>query len=183
MTNPEYFTIEEMKNVGMWPLSFLSGWMMVPYIKRMKGNVVGLEIGVLKGETAFLILENCPNVIKYYGVDPYKEYVDNGQKKEQWQMDLFKETASKNLSKFPHYSLVETVPEDVDFILIDGDHSYEQVTKDLETYYPRLKNGGMIFCHDYNNENVMRAITDWRKKNRVSQPIMVMPNFLWSWVK
>ncbi len=36
----------------------------------------------------------------------------------------------------------------VDFIFIDGDHSYEGVKKDFEMYSPLLENNGMVAFHD-----------------------------------
>lgn len=185
MNDPTYFTVEQLRGVGLWPLPYLSGLMMVPYINRLSGDELkGIEVGVLKGETATVVLEACPKVKTYYGVDPYREYFDVDHIKTQDQMNHFKEVAEKNLSKHPQYKLVDVVPEGlVDFILIDGNHSYENVLTDLNTYYPLLREGGIMFCHDYNNDEVRRAITDWRRSNRVSNPIMVMPNFLWVWYK
>lgn len=36
-----------------------------------------------------------------------------------------------------------------DAILIDGDHSYEGVKRDLELYFPLLRPGGILIVHDY----------------------------------
>jgi hypothetical protein len=36
-----------------------------------------------------------------------------------------------------------------DFILIDGDHSYEGVSQDIVDFYPLLSPGGIIMFHDY----------------------------------
>ena len=36
----------------------------------------------------------------------------------------------------------------VDFIFIDGDHTYEGVRKDFEMYKPLIRNGGYIAFHD-----------------------------------
>jgi len=38
--------------------------------------------------------------------------------------------------------------EPVDFLFIDGDHSYEGVKKDFEMYSPLVKRGGIIAFHD-----------------------------------
>jgi len=38
--------------------------------------------------------------------------------------------------------------EKLDFLLIDGDHSYEGVKKDYEMYSPLVKEGGIIAFHD-----------------------------------
>lgn len=44
-----------------------------------------------------------------------------------------------------------------DFILVDGDHSYEGVRQDILDYYSLLKTGGIMLFHDFlpelNNEN------------------------------
>jgi predicted O-methyltransferase YrrM len=37
----------------------------------------------------------------------------------------------------------------LDFIFIDGDHRYDFIKQDIELYYPKLKNGGIICGHDY----------------------------------
>lgn len=39
----------------------------------------------------------------------------------------------------------------LDYILIDGDHTYEGVKKDFEIYSPFVKKGGMIIFHDIAN--------------------------------
>ena len=39
-----------------------------------------------------------------------------------------------------------------DAVFIDGNHSYEYVKKDLENYYPKVKDGGIIALHDANFE-------------------------------
>jgi predicted O-methyltransferase YrrM len=39
-------------------------------------------------------------------------------------------------------------PDGVDFLFIDGDHTYEGVKADFETYSPLVRKGGMIALHD-----------------------------------
>lgn len=43
--------------------------------------------------------------------------------------------------KYPHVGMV-------DMLFIDGDHSYEGCTRDLENWYPSLAPGGHIVLHD-----------------------------------
>jgi len=38
---------------------------------------------------------------------------------------------------------------DLDLVLIDGDHSREGITKDIDAWYPHVKAGGYIGFHDY----------------------------------
>jgi predicted O-methyltransferase YrrM len=39
--------------------------------------------------------------------------------------------------------------ESLDFVYIDGDHTYNAVTLDLEKWYPKVKKGGLFYGHDY----------------------------------
>ena len=49
-------------------------------------------------------------------------------------------------------SHVEIKDDSLDFIYIDGDHSYEAVKRDLELYLPKLKKGGLMCGHDYDKD-------------------------------
>jgi len=40
----------------------------------------------------------------------------------------------------------------VDAVFIDGNHSYEYVKKDLENYYSKVREGGIVALHDANFE-------------------------------
>lgn len=46
----------------------------------------------------------------------------------------------------------------LDFICIDGSHKYEDVLDDLNAWYPKVKNTGIIMCDDYNWKYVQSAI-------------------------
>jgi cephalosporin hydroxylase len=53
------------------------------------------------------------------------------------------------------------LPAEVDLLFIDGDHSYEQVTRDIEVYGKLVKAWGLMVFHDGNTfEGVSRAIGD-----------------------
>lgn len=52
--------------------------------------------------------------------------------------------------------------ESLDFIYIDGDHSYEAVRRDLQDSLPKVKKGGLILADDYRDaswwkDGVIRA--------------------------
>ncbi len=65
------------------------------------------------------------------------------------EMDSEFETLLQGDSTVVHNS----VPDDsFDAVFIDGNHSYEYVKKDLENYYPKVKDGGIIALHDANFE-------------------------------
>lgn len=55
----------------------------------------------------------------------------------------------------------------IDFLFIDGDHSYEGVRKDFEMYSPLVKKGGLIGFHDItNNDTVGKYWSELKKRHR-----------------
>lgn len=58
----------------------------------------------------------------------------------------------------------------VDFVFIDADHSYESVVKDINAWLPKIKKGGMISGHDYNNScGVKQAVTELIPDHKLSE--------------
>jgi predicted O-methyltransferase YrrM len=45
-------------------------------------------------------------------------------------------------------TIITQIPERLDILFIDGDHSYEGVKNDLNNYAPLVKSGGCIILHD-----------------------------------
>jgi hypothetical protein len=43
---------------------------------------------------------------------------------------------------------ISQIPDQIDFLYIDGNHSYRFVKQDLELYYPKLKSTGYILGDD-----------------------------------
>ena len=62
--------------------------------------------------------------------------------------------------------------KNIDFVFLDGGHSYRTVTNDLEILYKNLKdNKAVVLCDDYGEEScieeVRDAINDFVKKNNL----------------
>jgi hypothetical protein len=68
-----------------------------------------------------------------------KKYLENT--KPYSNIHLVKKTSDAAVSMF--------AKESIDFIYIDGCHTYEQVKKDIQNYTPLLKKGSFITGHDY----------------------------------
>lgn len=191
--NPDYYNIEQLKEAGMWPYPFLSGHGMLPYLKRAGQDILGVEVGVLKGENVHFLLETLPNIKKIWGVDHYEPHTDYDTVRTKEDMEQFKEIATKNLEQFgERYELLQGnslevaktfETEKLDFILLDADHTPEGIKSDLTAWYPALKKGGHIFVHDTHVAAVFEAITEWRNENRVRSPQHKSKNFVDFWVK
>jgi len=106
---------------------------------------VGAEIGVDHAETTLCILRRCSKMKHLYAIDPY--FNRDGRYQE----------VSKQLSEFDKCTLlrmtsdeaVSQIPDELDFIFVDGDHSFLAVQSDLNNYVPKIKSGGLLTGHDW----------------------------------
>ncbi len=60
-------------------------------------------------------------------------------------------------------NLMAQIPDNLDLVFVDGDHSYEAVMSDLTNYVPKIKPGGVLALHDYNFETVRNACADFMR--------------------
>lgn len=131
-----------------------------------------VEIGVASGTNALSILKEL-SVEQLFLVDPYLPYEDAVLGGETWHTDYSNERsiAHIQLAEYPQVVWLEKTSElaimdfrkPVDFVYIDGNHSYESVKKDIALYYPLVKNNGLIGGHDYAPfyETVMKAVDEF----------------------
>jgi hypothetical protein len=75
-----------------------------------------------------------------------------------------------------------------DWIYIDADHHYEAVKADLNSWYPKLKNNGIIAGHDYLDGmfwgslfGVKSAVDEWAKINGLEVFIAPNPHHVPTW--
>jgi len=144
-------------------------------------NGEGVEIGVCEGEYSKVILGNSKLSV-LYSIDPWmptdpkkwligknnvplneqeKRYGDVINKLEKYGersriMRMLSEEASSHFE-----------PESLDFVYIDGNHSYEMIKLDLELWWPKVKIGGIFGGHDYLN-GIVRE-TDFGVKKAVDE--------------
>lgn len=116
--------------------------------------LVGAEIGIAGGNHARNMLENLD--IKHL-------YLVDARLQTPLLPNLKKFTDKFSLIIVPSPMSAKEVKESLDFVYIDGDHSYEAVKKDLEAWYPKVKSGGMFCGHDYNYPDVERAVQEFAK--------------------
>lgn len=145
-------------------------------IQKIKENnyKVGAEIGVQLGNNLFKIVNNLPN-LEIYAIDIWsdKQVRFDGTK------DLtnispnsaYRHVKSKSLRienperlhiirDFSHQAYKKFEDESLDFIFIDASHVYEDVKKDIELWYPKVREGGLISGHDINMKGVLKAVSE-----------------------
>lgn len=142
-----------------------------------KKDLTIAEIGVFQGESTLAIMNYC-HVKKIYLIDPFdKDVADSFNPTDGTNVkitnSLFEETNSKLtnfLDKIVYLKEIsdtafEKIPDnELDFIFIDGCHTYECVYKDLINYYPKVKKGGIIAGDDFSNKftgfGIIEAVND-----------------------
>ena len=126
-------------------------------------SITGVEIGVQVGYNAMTMFTNL-NIKKLYLVDPWEEFPKQY------------EIAMKRLSPFKSnfvvikkYSenAVNDIEDNLDFVYVDGNHSYDYVKKDINLYYPKLRKGGIIGGDDFSIDfqGVCKAVLEFVEKN------------------
>ena len=57
----------------------------------------------------------------------------------------------------------------LDFVYIDGEHSYEAVSDDIACWWSKIKSGGIMSGHDYNETNpgTKQAVNEFAEKNNL----------------
>jgi glycosyltransferase involved in cell wall biosynthesis len=170
---------------------YISGAGLPKLLGRYK-NPVGIEIGLSAGHTTKHLFENVEG-LTLHGVDPYFDYVDwNGNvlspdKQGNTYADFVQNTEPFRDRIVHHRMISDDVAgildnNSFDFIFIDGLHTYEQVLKDCQNFYSKIKDGGLFAGHDYNViEGVNRAVNEFAAS--VGAAILQTDNDVWYWFK
>lgn len=159
---------------------FGSYYPILPRFINERGYTVGCEVGVFLGGHIESIMANTA-VEKLYAIDPYILYGDvgvvrgftRGIKKRYWpacfdgvfyyvkdrlavfgdRVEMIRNTSDKVAKTIPDNSL--------DFVFIDGDHSYAAVLQDVANYYDKVRSGGIISGDDYIFAEVGKAVDEF----------------------
>lgn len=164
--NIENMTVEDLKNETGWPIDTLATIGIVPYLSRMKTDIVGMIIGAGRGEDAYYVLESCWNLKKLYLAE-----------------DNISELAEKNLTVFKDRVKVIDTNFSKDIATNFVFFSTLETMNDIRSYYDRLQVGGIIAGVDHHVPDVKAKLSEFRNDNKVRIPIQVSRNNTWFWIK
>ena len=146
----------------------MNGWLedwdlnnIAKYISQLEPGQLYLEVGVARGVSSTLANVVAKDGVRLKGIDIIN-WADRDFKMQEilkvYGKDLknweFIEEDSQLAAKYWKHGKI-------DLLFIDGDHTYEGLLKDFISWYPWVKEGGVIMFDDYNNvTGVKKAIND-----------------------
>ena len=171
-------------------------------LSRIPEDSVCAEVGVYKGDFSELILARHPK--KLHLIDPWKfepdpEYTASwyggSVGENQAKMDAIYESVMRRFRSPIKSGKVQVhrsgsaasaseFPDNYfDWIYIDGNHRYEFVKLDLETYTPKVKRNGLIAGDDYGvpgwwQDGVTRAVEEAMASGRFQKLLLENNQFL-----
>lgn len=162
-------------------------------LNEIKPKVL-IEIGTANGGTLFLLSKVAPDDATIISIDLPKGEFGGGYPR--WKIPLYQSFRRKKQQIFliransqsqKTLEKVKTIlnGNPLDFLLIDGDHTYEGVKKDFLLYSSLVRKGGIIAFHDivfhpfYPNCQVDKFWTEIRD-NYKSQEIISSQNQTWA---
>lgn len=159
---------------------------------------VGVEVGVLSGGNARQIMSTWQGQLLHL-VDPWEKVDPKIYRETQgWPVDECYKECQKLAAEYPGrimlhkaYSPDITVDfwdDTLDWVYLDGNHSYEAVSSDIRAWWPKVKSGGLLCGHDFYREHtdgkccdVEPAVLDWCSEVGIKEPYVTRYPECWSW--
>jgi len=123
----------------------------------------GAEIGVWRFDYANIILKTWKGQ-KYHCIDPWikqppQQWRGVISKRNDWD-DLWQKAQKRAQQEpriqlhrmFSHEAAPRIADASLDWVYVDGNHSKENVVRDLDLWWTKVKPGGILGGHDYMND-------------------------------
>ncbi len=147
--------------------------------KLLPPEFTSAEVGVAEGYFSADILSW--GALKHYMVDAWQQLVQSGDGgfDQEWHDNNYYAAFSR-VAKFGERAIVlrglsdhmahEIIDGTLDFCYIDGDHSYNGVKRDINAFWPKLKSGGIMAFHDFDNPayGVKAAVLEFCHNNKIT---------------
>lgn len=169
-------------------------------LKRLNGQngIVGAELGIFCGELSAELLRNRAD-LSLYMVDAWGDYPESFSESPDFHATLTEQEQGRaqamamnavefagNRAMVINKRTTEAARQiqdgSLDFVFIDADHSYEGCKSDIDAWLPKLRAGGLLCGHDYQNPEyawygVQRAVDEFAAQHGL--PIDLGDNYTW----
>ncbi len=162
-----------------------------PVLQQLKKGGRGVEIGVCMGWSASFLL-GALNPTEFFLIDPFSQdsfekvwktekMVDKPSTAYDFVIERFAPYIEKGIVKVCRefsYDIVNKFEyASLDWVYVDGDHTYHGTKTDLDLYFPKIKMGGFLLGDDYDHIehscygtwDVKGAVTDFISENPTAQ--------------
>lgn len=171
---------------------------------------VGAEIGVDRGKYSEVLCRANPN-LHLYSIDPWLNsvYEANVPERTNYDQNYLEGRLQQALKRLEPYNctiikktsmdaLDDFEDETLDFVYIDGNHNFPNVTNDLHYWSTKVRKGGIVSGHDYayfsssRNNHVKHAVIAYTKAYGIKPHFVVGTSHeagtrdlirSWFWVK
>lgn len=154
--------------------------------EAIKPNGIGVEVGVFDGDFALESAAIWKSVSEYHLVDVWDDFnlLVNPD-------DIFRHSISQAyqnvlekcnqkpfvIHRMDSLSAVKAFADkSLDWVYLDGNHTFDNVTKELDAYWPKVSEGGIFCGHDYDKCGrprypiwvaVADAVRLWSRNNNI----------------
>lgn len=163
-------------------------WNIIAGLCQWHGYRIGAEIGVSTGRFTAYLCNSMPD-LRMIAVDRWEEQpranAETYLKADGWQHEesyaKFCEFTERNYPgrvsirrKDSVEAAYDVADGCLDFVFIDADHSREGCLADINAWTPKVRMGGMVSGHDYNDKwpGVIEAVNE-------TGPVLVMSDSVW----
>jgi hypothetical protein len=155
---------------------------------------VGAEIGVCVGINAETLFQKNPR-LKLFCIDPWSPFPE-GRTSQHRQDQRFRRTRSRlrqynavYIKKTSMEALVDIPDSSLDFVYIDGVHTFDYVMQDIIEWSKKVRSGGIVSGHDYihlHDCGVIPAVRAYTEGHNITNwyitggdPFIMPPSFFW----
>lgn len=128
----------------------------LPQFLAGSGYKRGAEIGVYKAEFSEKFAEAG---LQHYAVDPWMAFPGQGRTQQvQERQDFLYSHAQRVLAPYTNCTIIRKTSMDaladfkdnsLDYVYLDGDHSFRYAAEDIVEWSKKVRHGGIVAGHDY----------------------------------
>ncbi|RJR26973.1 class I SAM-dependent methyltransferase [candidate division WWE3 bacterium] len=155
------------------------------YMFKELGFNIGAEIGVYQGEYSEVLCKANPQA-KLFSIDPwephdeYTAFIKSKTFEKAYEMAKAR-LSGRNCEMIKKKSLdavKDFADESLDFVYIDGDHSFQACTNDIVEWSKKVRMGGIVAGHDYIKHLPRSIIHVYEVVNGYTQAYRIRPWFI-----